>query len=51
MLQVSRTVSDMLILTPEKDVTSKQECIGYADSYTGDLDKVRSTTGYVFSLS
>jgi len=32
----------------EKDSTGKQECIGYVDSdYAGDLDKRRSTTGYV----
>ena len=34
------------------DVTDKQECIGHIDSdYAGDLDKCRSTTGYVFILS
>ena len=36
----------------KKDVTGKQECIGYVDSdYAGDLNKRRSTTGYVFTLS
>jgi len=36
----------------EKDSTGKQKCIGYVDSdYAGDLDKCRSTTGYVFTLS
>ena len=36
----------------KKDFTGKQECINYVDSnYTGDLDKRRSTTGYVFTLS
>ena len=36
----------------EKDSIGKQECIGYLDSdYAGDLDKHRSTTGYVFTLS
>jgi len=36
----------------EKDVVSKQECTGYVNSdYAGDLDKHRSTTGYVFTLS
>ena len=36
----------------EKDFTGKQECIEYVDSdYAGDLDKRRSTMGYVFTLS
>ena len=36
----------------EKDSTGKQECVRYIDSdYAGDLDKRRSTTGYVFTLS
>ena len=36
----------------KKDVTGKQECIGYIDSdYAGDLDKRRSTAGYVVTLS
>ena len=36
----------------KKDNTGKQECIGYVDSdYVGDLDKRRSTTGYVFTFS
>jgi len=36
----------------KKDVTGKQECIRYVDSdYTRDLNKRRSTTGYVFTLS
>jgi len=36
----------------EKDSTSKQECVRYVDSdYAGDLDKCRSTIGYVFTLS
>jgi len=36
----------------EKDFTGKQECIRYVDSdYARDLDKRRSTTGYVFTLS
>ena len=36
----------------EKDVGGKQECTGYMDSdYAGNLDKRRSTTGYVFTLS
>ena len=36
----------------EKDSTGKQECIRYVNSdYAGDLDKCRSTTGYVFILS
>jgi len=36
----------------KKDSTSKHECIRYINSdYAGDLDKRRSTTGYVFTLS
>ena len=36
----------------EKDSTGKHECIRYVDSnYAGDLDKHRSTTRYVFTLS
>ena len=36
----------------KKDVVGNQECIRYVDSdYAGDLDKRRSTTGYVFTLS
>jgi len=36
----------------EKHVGGKQECTSYVDSdYVGDLDKRRSTTGYVFTLS
>ena len=36
----------------EKNSTGKQECIGYVTSdYAGDLDKRRSTTRYVFTLS
>ena len=36
----------------EKNSIGKQECIRYVDSdYAGDLDKHRSTTGYVFTLS
>ena len=36
----------------EKDVMGKHECIRYVDSdYAGDLDKRRSTMGYVFTLS
>ena len=36
----------------KKDSTSNQECVGYVDSdYAGDLDKRRSITGYVFTLS
>ena len=35
----------------EKDSTGKHECIRYIDSaYAGDLNKRRSTTGYVFTL-
>ena len=36
----------------EKDNTDKQECIGYVDfDYSGDLNKHRSTTRYVFTLA
>jgi len=36
----------------EKDSTGKQECVRYVDSdYARDLDKRRSITGYVFTLS
>ena len=36
----------------EEDSTGKQECIRYVDSdYAGYLDKRRSTTGYMFTLS
>ena len=35
----------------KKDVTGKLKCIRYVDSdYAGDLDKRRSTTGYIFTL-
>jgi len=36
----------------KKDVAGKQEYIRYVDSdHARDLDKRRSTTGYVFTLS
>jgi len=36
----------------KKDVIGKQECIEYVDSdYATDLDKRRSTTGYMLILS
>jgi len=36
----------------EKDVEGKQECTGYADfDYARDLNKCRSTIGYVITLS
>jgi len=36
----------------EKDVGGKKECICYVDSdYAGDLDKRRSATWCVFTLS
>jgi len=36
----------------EKDSTGKQECIRYVDSdYARNLDKLRSTMGYVFILT
>ena len=39
-------------LVYERDTTGGQLCIGYVDSdYAGDLDKRRSTTGYVFTLT
>ena len=39
-------------LVYERDHRGKQECTGYVDSdYAGDLDKHRSTTRYVFTLS
>jgi len=36
----------------KKDVTGKQQCIGYVNSdYARDLGKRRSTTRYMFALS
>ena len=36
----------------ENDYMGKQECVGHVDSdFAGDLDKRRSTMGYVFILS
>ena len=36
----------------ERNKTSSQHLVGYVDSdYAGDLDKRRSTTGYVFTLA
>ena len=36
----------------EKDSMGKQKCVRYVDSdYAGDLDKRRSTTRYVLTLS
>ena len=36
----------------DKDINSKQHCMGHVDSdYVRDLDKCRSTIGYVFTLS
>jgi len=47
---IKGTIDIDLIL--KKDVAGKQKCIGYVESeYTRDLDKRRSTTGYVFTLS
>jgi len=35
----------------DKDIMGKLECIGYFNSdYAGDLNKCRSTTGYVYTL-
>jgi len=35
----------------EKDTNGKQDCTGYVDSdYARDLDNLRSTTMYVFTL-
>jgi len=50
MRYIKGTVDVALVF--KKDVAGKQECICYVDSdYAGDLDKRRSTTGYVFTLS
>ena len=47
---IKGTIDIGLVL--KKDVTGKQECIGYVDfDYAGDVDKCRSTTRYVFTLS
>ena len=47
---IKGTIDISLII--EKNDKVKQECIRYVDSnYDGDLDKHRSTTGYVFTLS
>jgi len=47
---IKGTIDISLII--EKNAKVKQECIRYVDSnYDGDLDKHRSTTGYVFTLS
>ena len=36
----------------KKDITSKQECIRYANSdYVKNLDKCRSTMGFTFTLA
>jgi len=41
-----------VVLVFEKNIGDKQECRGYVNSdYIRDLDKHRSTTGYVFTLS
>ena len=41
-----------IYLVFEKDSTGKQECVRYVDfDYAIDLDKRRSITGYVFTLS
>ena len=46
---IKGTVDEGLVF--EKANDGKQECIGFVDSdYAGDLDKRRSTTGYVFTL-
>jgi len=42
----------IIILIFKKNNQGRQECTGFVDSnYAGNLDKRRSTIGYVFTLS
>ncbi|ONK64084.1 uncharacterized protein A4U43_C07F21920 [Asparagus officinalis] len=50
-LQYIKGIMDVGLIF-QKNEKNMQDCIGYVDSdYAGDLDKYRSTSGYVFTLA